>query len=163
MPSCGYRWKGLLDVYNFCMKHLLFYPIFTRIKFKNKYLLKRNLPTPVGSAERNFFVSWPGWCQSFLLYGAKNMGSYFLKWCAKPLRQCAILKKNSQTFLGRSFLFSVVTLSLLYDTKNKVYLNPTFPDQPVSWGGCGDTNEGMNETISWTRFKFFAAWNAILY
>jgi len=25
-----------------------------RVKFKNKYLLKRNLPTPVGSAERNF-------------------------------------------------------------------------------------------------------------
>jgi len=45
------------------MKHFLLNQIFTRVKFKNKYLLKRNLPTPVGSAERNFFdnIGLPCW------------------------------------------------------------------------------------------------------
>jgi len=49
----GYRWKGPFTTDNFCMKHFLLNQIFTRVKYKNKYLLKRNLPTPVGSAERN--------------------------------------------------------------------------------------------------------------
>jgi len=53
----GYRWKGPFNTYNFYMKHFLLNQIFTLVKFKNKYLLKRNLPTPVGSAERNFFNS----------------------------------------------------------------------------------------------------------
>jgi len=51
----GYRWIGPFNTYNICMKHFLLNQIFTRVKFKNKYLFKRNLPTPVGSAERNFF------------------------------------------------------------------------------------------------------------
>jgi len=36
--------------------HFLFNPIFTRVKFKIKNLLKRKLPLPVGSVERNFFI-----------------------------------------------------------------------------------------------------------
>jgi len=36
------------------MKHFLLNPIFTRVKVKIKNLLKRNVFTPVGSAERNF-------------------------------------------------------------------------------------------------------------
>jgi len=36
------------------MTHFLLKPIFTRVKVKNKNLIKRNLPRPVGSAERNF-------------------------------------------------------------------------------------------------------------
>jgi len=36
------------------MTHFLLNPIFTRVKVKIKNLLKRNLPTHVGSAERNF-------------------------------------------------------------------------------------------------------------
>jgi len=38
-----------------CMTHFPLYPIFTRVNVKIKNLLKRNLPTPVGSTERNFF------------------------------------------------------------------------------------------------------------
>jgi len=48
----GYRWKGPFNTYNFCMTHFLLNPIFTRVKAKIKNLLKRNLPTPVGYAER---------------------------------------------------------------------------------------------------------------
>jgi len=35
------------NAYNFCMKHFLLNPIFTRVKVKIKNLLKRNLPTYV--------------------------------------------------------------------------------------------------------------------
>jgi len=55
-PHVGYRWKGPFNTYYFCMKHFLLNQIYTRVKFKNKHLLKRNLPTPVGSAERNFLI-----------------------------------------------------------------------------------------------------------
>jgi len=55
-----------IHTYNFYMKHFLLNQIFTRVKFKNKYLLKRNLPTPVGSADRNFFniiyYKWFNYC-----------------------------------------------------------------------------------------------------
>jgi len=54
MCHMGYRWKGPFKTYYFCIKHFLLNPIFTGVKFKIKNLLKRNLPTPVGSAERNF-------------------------------------------------------------------------------------------------------------
>jgi len=37
------------------MTQFLIIPLFTRVKVIIKNLLKRNLPTPVGSAERNFF------------------------------------------------------------------------------------------------------------
>jgi len=53
----GYRWKGPFNTYNLCMTHFLLNPIFTRVKVKIKKLLKRNLPTPIGSAERNFLKS----------------------------------------------------------------------------------------------------------
>jgi len=46
--------KGPFKTYNFCMTHFLLNLIFTRVKVKIKNFLKRNLPTPVGSAERNF-------------------------------------------------------------------------------------------------------------
>jgi len=51
----GYCWKGPFNTYNFCTTHFLPNPIFTGVKVKIKNLLKRNLPTPVGSAERIFF------------------------------------------------------------------------------------------------------------
>jgi len=55
----GYRWKGPFNTYNFRMTHFVLNPIFTRVKVKINNLLKRNLPTPVGSAERIFFSTEP--------------------------------------------------------------------------------------------------------
>jgi len=49
----GYRWKGPFNTYNFFMTHFLLNPIFTRVNVK----IKRNLPTPVGSAARIFFLN----------------------------------------------------------------------------------------------------------
>jgi len=45
--------RCLQPLYN--MKHFFSTQYLKFKKFKNKYLLKRNLPTPVGFAERNFF------------------------------------------------------------------------------------------------------------
>jgi len=63
-----YRWKGPVNTYNFCMRHFLLNPIFTRVKVKIKNLLKRNLPTPVGSAERILFLEQADYRATFWLY-----------------------------------------------------------------------------------------------
>jgi len=62
VPSCGVSLEWYFQYLQLLYDTLL-NPIFTRGKVKIKNLLKRNLPTPVGSAERNFLINsavyWP--------------------------------------------------------------------------------------------------------